>query len=74
MPIPGPVHAHIDFRERGRGDPGDLPFAPAVAGGAESKTDLAENYYGPCPRIIVSLLARCPRCGYGGLIPNRTRN
>ncbi len=49
------IAAHIDFRARGAEILAIYHSHPRWQA-IPSKTDLAENYYGPVPRIIVSLL------------------
>lgn len=53
------IAAHIDFRQRGA-EILALYHSHPRWDAIPSQTDLAENYYGPVPRIIVSLKGDAP--------------
>jgi [CysO sulfur-carrier protein]-S-L-cysteine hydrolase len=53
------IAAHIDFRQRGAEILAIYHSHPRWQA-VPSQTDLAENHYGPVPRIIVSLLNESP--------------
>ena len=54
------IEAHIALRERGAEILAIYHSHPRWQA-VPSKTDLDENYYGPCPRIIVSLCGEVAR-------------
>jgi proteasome lid subunit RPN8/RPN11 len=53
------IAAHIDFRQKGAEILALYHSHPRWQA-IPSQTDLAENYYGPVPRIIVSLVGEKP--------------
>ena len=61
--------AHIALRER-RADVLAIYHSHPRWEAVPSKTDLRENYYGPCPRIIVSLRGELPEVRVWRLDPD----
>ena len=63
------IAAHIDFRQHGAEILALYHSHPRWRA-VPSQTDLAENYYGPVPRIIVSLIGDSPEVRIWRLEPD----
>ena len=73
-PTPGPDRRRRLAPRARRGDPGDLPLAPALGRPSPARPTSSENHYGDVPRIIVSLLGDPPDVRVWRLDPDRTRS